>query len=262
MMNESKQAPSSSTLTETDTYAPANEVLELGRKIVEELDGSFDTLGRWMAHYVADLIARAEKATGDDKSIIERECSTAILTLWRHRSELPNGSRPFGELEPVLRAVESLDPDSDIPRYYRGVRPPEGETAATPEQENWLNLVNGLDYSAKVLIGYCLSEAAGASLDKSREWVKLAEGIDTDGVPELIIRFISKVADENAEIDPNESLRSLLDDRLKRLRGFLKIGDALANTIEANLKALPPAKQDSSDGESMALFSRPSIPDF
>lgn len=251
-------------MTETDTYAPANEVLELGRKIVEELelDGSFDTLGRWMAHYVADLIARAEKAAGDDKSVLERECSAAILTLWRHRSELPNGSRPFGELEPVLRAVESLDPDSDIPRYYRGFRPPKGETATTTEQEKWLNLVTGLDYSAKVLIGYCLAEAAGASLDKSREWVKLAEGIDTDGVPELVIRFISKVADENSEIDPHESLRSLLGDRLKRLRGFLKIGDALANTLEANLEALPPAKQEPSDGESMVLFSRPNIPDF
>jgi len=226
-----------------------------------ELEGSFDTLGRWMAHYIAELITRAEKTTGEDKSIVEHDCSTAILTLWRHRSELPNGSRPFEELEPIFRAVESLDPDSDVPRYFRGVRPPKEETPATTEQENWLNLVAGLDYSAKVLIGYCLAEAAGASLDKSKEWVKLAEGIDIDGAPELVIRFISKVADENAEIDPHESLRSLLRDRLTRLRGFLKIGETLANTLDANLQALSPTKQDQADGRQIVLFSRPTLPD-
>ena len=177
-----------------------------------------------MAHYVADLIGKADRATGDDKRAAERECFAAIVALWKHRSELPNGKRPFEELEPVMRAVESLDPENDTPRYYRPARPPKGEAAETSEQERWLSLVEGLDYSAKVLIGYCLAEAADAALDKSKEWVMLAEAIDGGGdVAEIVVRYVSTAAEVNKEPDPSEGIRSLLTDRIKRLRGVLEV---------------------------------------
>jgi hypothetical protein len=240
----------------------ADSVLILGRKLVEELglEESTDTLGRWMAHHVADLITRTEKVPQDEKISVERECFSSILTLWKHRSELPSGKRPFEELEPVFRAVESLDPENDTPRYYRMTQPSKGEAADTSEQEKWLSLVDGLDHSAKVLIGYCLTEAAGAALDKSKEWVKLAAAIDGDSVPEIVIRFISTAADVNKELDPNEGVRSLLSDRIKRLREFLSIGETLANTLEERLQALPPTKDESLDEEQLVVAIPPSLP--
>lgn len=93
-----------------------------------------------------------------------------------------------------------------------------------------------------MLIGYCLAEAADAALDKSKEWVKLAAAIDSDGVPEIVIRYISTVADVNKEIDPHESVRSLLNDRIKRLRGFLGVAESLTNALEERLQALPLVK--------------------
>ncbi len=224
---------------------PSDGILALGRKLVEELglEESTDTLGRWMAHHIADLMAKVDEATGDAKSAAERECFASILALWKHRSEMPNGRRPFEELEPVMRAVESLDPENDTPRYYRSARPSRGEAAETPEQEKWLSLVEGLDYSAKVLIGYCLVEAADAALDKSKEWVKLAAGINSDGVPEFVIRFISTAANVNKERDANEGTRSLLSDRIKRLREFMEISESLTKSLEARLQALPPGKE-------------------
>lgn len=245
-----------------ENFAHPDSVLALGRKLVEELglEESNDTLGRWMAHHVADLIVKAEKATGDEKSTTEHECFAAILMLWKHRSELPSGKRPFEELEPVLRAVESLDPENDTPRYYRPARPPKGETAESAEQEKWLNLADGLDYSAKVLIGYCLAEAADTALDKSKEWVKLAAEIDDDGVPEIVIRFTSKARDDNEEPDLNEGVRSILVDRINRLRGFLKIAESLADTLEERLHALPPAKQEMSGDEPLVVSTRPPAP--
>ncbi len=200
-----------------------------------------------MAHHVADLVTKSEKATGDEKSAAERECFAAILALWKHRSELPNRKRPFEDLEPVMRAIESLDPENDTPRYYRAARLPKGEAAETSEQEKWLSLVDGLDYSAKILIGYCLAEAADAALDKSKEWVTLAAAIDGNGVPEIVVRFISRAADANKAPDPNEEIRSLLKDRIKRLRGFLGTAESLANTLEERLLALPSSKEELSD---------------
>lgn len=218
--------------------------MALGQKLVEELglEKSTDTLARWMAHHVADLITRVEKATGDEKNAAERECFATILDLWKHQSELPDGKRPFEELEPVFRAIESLDPENDTPRYYRSARPPKEEAADTSEQGRWLELADGFDYSAKVLIGYCLAEAANAALNKSKEWVKLAEAIDGDGVPEIVIRFVSTVADVNNEVDPDEGVRSLLSDRIKRLREFLCVGESLAEALEERLQAIPPTK--------------------
>lgn len=236
--------------------------MALGRKLVEELglEKSTDTLGRWMAHHIADLMAKADKATGDAKSAAERECFAAILALWKHRSELPNGRRPFEELEPVMRAVESLDPENDTPRYFRPARPPKGEAAETSEQEKWLSLAEGLDYSAKVLIGYCLAEAADAALDKSKEWVRLAAGIDGDSVPEIVIRFISTAADVNKECDPNEGIRSLLSDRIKRLREFVGTAKSLAKSLEERFHALPPVKENSLESKRLAISAQPPCP--
>jgi hypothetical protein len=262
MTNESKQPPNSTSSDETENAGASDKIFALGRQLVEELglDDSVDTLGRWMAHYIAELITKVEHASGDDKIAMRRECFAAILTLWKHRAELPNGKRPFEDIEPIMRAIESLDPESFMPRYYRGARPPMGETAETPDQQKWLRLVDGLDYSARALIGYCLAEAAEAALDKSKAWVQHAMAID-DGAPELVIRFVSSAHDVNKAQDPNEEVRLLLQDRIKRLRGFLHIADSLASTLEDRLEALPPVEDVPEEGERLVMFAPPTLPD-
>jgi hypothetical protein len=242
--------------------AQSDKILTLGRKLVEQLglEDSTDTLGRWMAHHLADLITKAENASGSDKASAQKECFDAILAFWRHRSELPSGKRPFREMEPILRAVESLDPDDETPRYYRAPRPQKGEVAETSDQENWLRIAEGLDYSAKVLIGYSLAEAADAALDKSKEWVKLAEGIEDDGVPEIVIRMVSSVADLNRAPDLDAPMRRLLADRVKRLKAFVGIAESVVETLAKRLEALPPVKEDGAS-EGIVLSTPPTLPD-
>ncbi len=221
-----------------ESSVPVDNLLALGRKLVEELGlgDSNDTLGRWMAHHVADLIINAENTKGDGKNVAKHKCFEAILELWKHRSMLPNGKRPFEEMEPVLRAIQSLDPEHKKVRYYNSSRPNSEKVADSLEQEKWLNLADGLDYSAKLLIGYCLSQAASASLDKSQEWVKLAEGIEEDGSPEIAIRFFY---DDKDNSDPNEEHRASLKDKIQKLHAFLSISNDLIDDLEDKLKALP-----------------------
>lgn len=207
-----------------------------------------DTLGRWMAHHVADLIAEAERTNGEEKNVAEKKCFDAVLALWKHRAELPNGKRPFEDLEPVVRAIESLDPDDDTPRYFRSARPPKGEGEKKSEADTWLDMASGLDYSAKVLIGYCLGEAARSAVDKSKEWVKRAEAAGAeDGVPEIVIRFVSSSVDLGKKIDPNAEVRRQLQDRLRRLEGFTKLMEAFASDLRKRLETLPSPEED--DGE-------------
>lgn len=213
-----------------------------------------DTLGRWMAHHIADLIVSAENATGEERDVAEKSCFEAILALWKHRAELPNGKRPFEDLESVVRAIESLDPDSDTPRYFRSARAPRGETEEQSEAATWLAMVDGLDYSAKILIGYCLAEAARAAVDKSKEWVKLAEaaGVD-DSASEIVIRFISSNADLGKDQDANAEVRQRLEDRIGRLEGFIKLAEPVAVDLKARLEALPPLEE----GDDMAAEKTP-----
>lgn len=242
--------------------AQSEKVLELGRKLVEELGlvDSNDTLGRWMAHHVADLIAKVETATGGDKVAAQTEAFDAILKLWKHRSEFPAGKRPFGELESVIRTVASLDPEDDTPRYYRMVRPPKGETADNSDQEKWLRLAEDLDYVAKVLIGYCLEEAAGAAVDRSKEWVKLAEGIGETGASEITLRFLSRTADSNKGPDSGAGQRKVLADRIKRMRGFVGAAESVVETLSKRLEELP-AVEPSDATEEKALPVAPTLPD-
>lgn len=195
-----------------------------------------------MAHHIADLIAKAESATGDEKRSAEKNCFDAILALWHHRAELPNGKRPFEELEPVVRAIESLDPDDDTPRYFRSARMPAGDKKE--EAEAWLKMVDGLDYSAKILIGHCLAEAARTAVDRSKEWVKLAEAAGTNrGVPEIVVRFVSCAADIDEKPDPDGDMRRKLEDRLSRLEGFTKLADGLASELRQRLQAHSPERR-------------------
>jgi hypothetical protein len=86
-------------------------VIALGKRLVEELglEPGVDTLGRWMAHYIAELIKKAEE-TGNsaERRMARKRCCEAILRLWKHRSSLPHGARPLANLESVLKAIENL----------------------------------------------------------------------------------------------------------------------------------------------------------
>lgn len=245
--NESQPKPGSTSSALTDECAQSDAILALGRKLVDELglEPSVDTLGRWMAHHIADLITRNDGAAGEEKCATEKACFDAILALWKHRAELPNGSRPFEELEPVIRAVESLDPEDDTPRYFRSVHSPQRQGKEKSEVDQWLEMVRGLDYSAKILIGYCLGEAARAAVDKSEEWVKLAEAAGAeDGSAEIVLRFISSNADLGNKPDPNVEIRRQLQNRIERLEDFARLAEAVAGDLRAQLKTLPaPSKE-------------------
>ena len=212
--------------------------MELGQALVKELEvrPGDDTLTRWMAHYIAELIEGIETASVEARPVMLAKCADTILLLWKHRHELPNGKRPFEELEPILRAIESLDPSDDTPRYFRSVRSSIGAEDNT-EAKKWLELVEGLDCSAKLLIRYCLMQASQHALDKSAEWVKLSElaGLE-DEIAFPVIRLIASETEMAKTDEPSDRERKLLEDRLARLKGFKKMTDALVSELQLKLR--------------------------
>jgi len=219
--------------------------LELGRKLVKELglDQSVDTLGRWMAHYIAELIQDVEEASAEEKPAKMQACCDAILNLWKHQHMLPDGKRPFEELEPILRTLESLDPEDDTPRYFRSVRAVVDDAEENDETKSWLKLIDGLDYSAKILIRYCLTQAAQNALNKSLEWVSLAEEAGADESGEFpLVRVMFEEDNVLKASDPDEKERERIEGRIKRLESFAEMAMAVVSELRKKVQEIQETK--------------------
>jgi hypothetical protein len=91
--------------------------LALGKQIVSELgfDPGVDTLGRWMAHHIAELISDAEQEkNAEAKRAKETLAADAIARLWQHRSSYDNRINPLHELKPILQVLRALDRDRNV----------------------------------------------------------------------------------------------------------------------------------------------------
>lgn len=214
-------------------------VLDLGKKFVDELglDQSVDTLGRWMAHYIAELIREAESAAPEDKAMKEERCVSAILELWRHRAELPNGARPFQDVEPILGTLESLDPCGETPRYFPRSRMMAADGESETEAGQWLEMADGIDATARQLIRHCLARASQTAEDKSAEWVALAEeaGLD-DGMEVRVLRILMSEQKISGGEGREDAERKQAQERLRRLEAFQEVVEALAADLRATLR--------------------------
>lgn len=90
--------------------------MALGRVIVDELnlEPSVDTLGRWMAHHISELIRAAETAPSEnDRRRLESQAAETISKLWAHRSSFENRINPLFDLMPVIDVIRTLGPRSN-----------------------------------------------------------------------------------------------------------------------------------------------------
>ena len=228
-----------------------DEVVALGRKLVDELDEGPrpDTLGRWMAHYVAELIDAAENAPQEELAASRRKCFETILELWSHRSDLPPGRRPFEDLEPIGRALESLDPGNETPRFFAEARPGVAGAEEGPQTRTLLEFVDGVDSAARVIIVHALADAARTALDKSREWVALAEAAGRNPrYVGIVISFVSEEGRRDEQAEQVERSRELLVDRIKRLDNFRELAAFVSEDLRKRLDALPQRSESTGDG--------------
>ena len=217
-----------------DNSERSNAILELGRKLVHELqlEQTNDTLGRWMAHYIAELITKADNADSKGKKQVQKECFDTILKLWEHRHEMPDGKRPFEDLEPIIRAIGNLDPDGGTYRYFRSAQSSRTMDKENPQTVLWLELSDDIDHSAKLLIRHCLKLAAQTAVDNSEEWVTLAEKAS---VPDEQASWLLQFASDDKR-EAKQCRR--LEKRLGRLEKTIEIANTVAQGLKANIDSL------------------------
>lgn len=117
MIRKTQRGLSSTGFSSSDALEPSklpNEILRLGARIVRELDlePGVDTLGRWMAHHIAEMMQEVESAEGSDKEQAQERAVDLILKLWARRRNLPGGAYPLNDLEPITSVIGRLRPEA------------------------------------------------------------------------------------------------------------------------------------------------------
>jgi hypothetical protein len=178
----------------------------LGTELAASLD-DHDTLGRWMAHYIADLIRQADEAPeGPEREALRHACATEILRLWSHRRSFGRASRPMISFDAVYRALERLDPQrprwtdfrafDDDPAYAQdGTKTAALLAAAIAVEDTARDTVRGLVLSA-----------SRAASQKEAKWVELAREVhdDESTFRQQLEGLLHGVAGGEAEMSPDE----------------------------------------------------------
>ncbi|WP_164011969.1 hypothetical protein [Pyxidicoccus trucidator] len=209
-------------------------VLELGSRLVSELDAADDLLASWMAHYISQLIEAAERAPAEAKATAQEACAKSILELWRYRSILPDRLRPFAELESVLRTLASLDVEQTNYRYYpQALR--EAETAnIDKDTKQWLEFATGVDFAARLLIQSALRSASLRAAVNAEPWVKLAAQAGAEeGAEAFIVKFALQ-GDDEGKADEN-ARDAVLRNRLSKMDAFVKMATSLMENLRTQL---------------------------
>ncbi len=211
------------------------EVVSLGKLLIKELDlkSSTDTLSRWMAHHLAGLIKQSEDAKGSKKKALEKECFDLILKLWEHRSNYPV-SKPLESFKPILILLDYLQGDKTKQNWYFRLK----DIDADEETREWINLASGIDYSARLLIRWCIAGASTTASQKERKWLEagipmiLSDADDLKAIKLLIddSKFIFGTDDETLE-KRNKELHDIRD----RLDSFIKLTNEMKNSIDEQL---------------------------
>jgi hypothetical protein len=233
-----ENGPKYTSSQQTDESEMNKHALELGQSLVDELglEDGVDTLSRWMAHYVAEQMAIAERASDEKKKAAGRRCFETILKLWERRASYPQGKRPFERFEAVFKALESLAPGNGPRRSVPSwTRPEKGDDGLQPEVKKWLDTAQAVDDSANTLIRYCLAQAYdSAATDEVEAWIQRSTDIGL-GDDTAIITQLSALGEEfdtgDEKKDKNESLR-------KELKSVLAILESFENGVQALIHEL------------------------
>ncbi|THD32248.1 MAG: hypothetical protein DI588_09150 [Flavobacterium johnsoniae] len=192
--------------------------INLGKLLVKELqlETSVDTLGRWMAHYLAIKMTEAENANGGEKSRLEKECFNIILKIWNHRWQLPGNSKPFQNFVPIFEFLVKLNPDSDRLFYYDDARASKKRTVTKKisKSDEWLDIANAVDKYARICIKHVLNNATSElTTQEDKKWLENAPRV----LPDIDVQIINMLLDKEKNLDLIGSTEENKEDLIKKI---------------------------------------------
>lgn len=218
-------------------------VINLGKFLVKQLnlDKSVDTLGRWMAHYLALKISEAENAKGKDKIALEEECFKTILEIWKHRWKMPSNTNPINNFQPIFDFLVKLNPNRNEPFYFSDLRENISEESTTKSiVNNWLEVASHFDKYARICVNYALANAtAEITSEEQLNWFQNSPNLTRD-IDIKIIKILLDRDDKVGADEPNSSEENFIKganiEKLKYNINFLENHQKLHRQLLKDLK--------------------------
>lgn len=212
-------------------------MLELGKLLAAELEQT-DTLGRWIAHYLAERMISLEKKTGSERGIAEAEIADLILRLWSLRRRLPGGRLPLAEVDKVEAAVERLAPGRKPWAYFGAFA---ADTEPSPEETETSTTLKAallVDRLAGDLVHGLIGRAASLAEEDGAAWTKQAEKIGDGALRSLRrIRFAANGSEDDAEST------NWISEVTRRATALSSAVSTLVAALEAEGQELPGASR-------------------
>ena len=210
-------------------------IIELGKRLVSQLELGDDELAQWMAHLLAERIQIAENAPRESRVTAQSSCAELVFQLWERRYSLPTRLRPFEKLEPFLRALATLDANNG-PRF-RFMQEPPADLEVEEDVEEMLNLAVNLDDAARTLVHYFLASAAEHAAEESKPWIRSAADAEADVTLEVqIVNFVDGGLDRSL-VDA-KIVRERLKSNIQKLETFVSLAASHAADLRAKLDLL------------------------
>lgn len=210
-------------------------VINLGKRLVEQLKLGDDEIAQWMAHVLAERIHEAENAPLEGRVAAQNSCTELVFQLWERRYSLPTSLRPLTKLEPLLRTLNSLDASTG-PRF-RFMQEPPADMNVEEDVAKMLKLAERLDDVARILVHYFLATAAEQASEDAVPWIQSAADAGTDVTLEVrVVNFVDGGLDYNAE--GVELARKTLKEKIHKLESFTALAASHASDLREKLNLL------------------------
>lgn len=172
--------PLSPTLGGTTT----TEVLDLGKALSSSLEPT-DTLGRWIANYIAERMTRLTFLSDDERAQEEVEVAELILKFWTHRRQLPYKQAPLADIDAVESAIWRLSPDRPGWSYFGLFSDSNAPSSSDISLNNALSTAFQIDRLAGNLVHSLIMHAIDLAEENCADWVKHAEATQDSSLKSL-----------------------------------------------------------------------------
>ncbi|WP_198412066.1 hypothetical protein [Cryobacterium sp. Hz9] len=193
-----------------------------------------DTLGRWIAHHLAEKMTGLQQKTESERAIAEAEVVDLILRLWALRRQLPGGRLPLAEVDEVEAAIARLAPGRRPWAYFGAFTADTEPSEAATESSTTLKAALLVDRLAGDLVHGLIARAAALAEGDEAAWVPQAEQIGDDTLRR--VRLVRVDPDNSEDATESEDWNSEVKTRATALASVVA---ALVVALEAESSERP-----------------------
>jgi len=179
------------------------EILKLGKKLIKELElvYSVNTLARWMAHYLAELITNIENTEPrEEKQKLKKECCDIIIEIWGKRERIPI-EKPTDRLKPIIDVISLLKKNEHPFIRHRFFDKKNGLKNSNSSWLSFLEIIK--NNSERIYRKSLIAMISEELLEKDKEWIKEHSSFLSDD-EKSVIEYLDSIREITISIHGEE----------------------------------------------------------